>query len=361
MTNPVKDSMNRLAKTTSSLVKLIAIAAVALMAFPDSARALDCTAAGAAGCTSGLPSFQYQMLLTEMLAHPEPNVRPLQVDDVEISKYSFWKVAREGVNFHDAPGGNIIGTLNAGFNYLGIRQRQGDWAEVLPGQWVPISSLTGARASSFAGVLLDKPLTHAMAWMLRDIRPSTTPGAEPVKSTEPLKRYTRLNIFATVTVGEWDWYLVAPNQWIEQRNVARVLPTPKPAGIKGRWIAIDLFEQVLVAYEEDRPVFATLVASGLPKWSTNEGTFRIWTRARADSMTGAMGQPDFYYLQSVPFVMYFDQAISIHGTYWHDGFGYRHSHGCVNTSITDASWLYRWTDNFYSDTTVHVWSSGEYK
>jgi hypothetical protein len=65
--------------------------------------------------------------------------------------------------------------------------------------------------------------------------------------------------------------------------------------------------------------------------------------------------------------MYFDEDIALHGTYWHDGFGYRHSHGCVNLSITDAHWLYNWTaqqDDWTTErdlgTAVYVYSSGQY-
>ncbi|MCS6911273.1 MAG: L,D-transpeptidase, partial [Anaerolineales bacterium] len=31
-----------------------------------------------------------------------------------------------------------------------------------------------------------------------------------------------------------------------------------------------------------------------------------------------------------------------HGQYWHDGLGYKRSHGCVNLSPLDARWLYNW-------------------
>jgi len=64
--------------------------------------------------------------------------------------------------------------------------------------------------------------------------------------------------------------------------------------------------------------------------------------------------------------MYFDNDISLHGTYWHDGFGYRHSHGCVNLSISDAHYLFNWTTDVEPDedgdilTYVYVYSSGEY-
>ena len=84
-------------------------------------------------------------------------------------------------------------------------------------------------------------------------------------------------------------------------------------------------------------------------------------------MSGFTGAPNGYALTSVPCVMYFDESISLHGTYWHDVFGYRSSRGCVNLSISDAHHLYGW----FSETTpdedgavinyVYVHSSGEYR
>ncbi len=53
---------------------------------------------------------------------------------------------------------------------------------------------------------------------------------------------------------------------------------------------------------------------------------------------------DFYYLQDVPWTMYFDEARALHATYWHTLFGYTQSHGCVNLSPGDARWLYEWAE-----------------
>lgn len=328
--------------------------------WPRTARAADCLTPNTPGCTYGLPTFQYQLMLTDMLAHPTPNVRPLDVDTDEIRNYSFYQVAREAVVLYDAPNGHPAGTLDAGFNYVSPRGRNGDWVEVSRDRWVPISKLTPTRASQYSGVLIDTPLAYPLAWVLLPTRPSQIPGQKPEPNTPLMDRYTRVNIFTTQKVGDWEWYLVGPGQWLEQRRIARVLPTAKPDGVKGRWVAVDLYEQVLVAYDDDRMVFTTLISSGLSKWSTNLGLFHIWLRAHATSMSGAMGRPDFYSLQAVPYVMFFDHDISLHGTYWHDGFGYRHSHGCVNMSISDARWMFEWTDNFYADTWVSVWSSGTY-
>ena len=152
---------------------------------------------------------------------------------------------------------------------------------------------------------------------------------------------------------------------------APLLPEPRPqdsAGqpVGGRWRAGALYEQTLVAYEDNRPVFATLVASGLDNFDTEEGLFTIWARMPTDPMSGAVGAPSAYDLQTVPWVMYFNESMSLHGTYWHDLFGYRRSHGCVNLSISDAKWLFNWaqestpTPNGDIVNYVYVFSSGEY-
>ena len=79
---------------------------------------------------------------------------------------------------------------------------------------------------------------------------------------------------------------------------------------------------------------ATLVSSGVKngEWDTRRGTFNVGVRVEAGTMNGAEGSPDFYSLDLVPYAQYFDGLISMHGTYWHNSFGYPHSHGCVNLS-----------------------------
>jgi lipoprotein-anchoring transpeptidase ErfK/SrfK len=148
-----------------------------------------------------------------------------------------------------------------------------------------------------------------------------------------------------------------------------VIPVARPADVDTeRWVSVDLYEQVAIAYEGDEPVFATLVSSGMEDWPTNEGLFHVYFRNPRAPMSGANAQPDFYDLEEVPWTMYFDDDIALHGAYWHDGFGYRRSHGCVNLSIADAHWLYAWAapefDTSMPDDVgiaVYVYSSGTYR
>jgi lipoprotein-anchoring transpeptidase ErfK/SrfK len=49
-------------------------------------------------------------------------------------------------------------------------------------------------------------------------------------------------------------------------------------------------------------------------------------------------------LPGIPWNVFFDMSgTAIHGTYWHNDFGVKRSHGCLNVSCEAARWIYRWT------------------
>ncbi len=108
-----------------------------------------------------------------------------------------------------------------------------------------------------------------------------------------------------------------------------------------RWVRVDLSEQVLVAYQGDKPLRAFKVSSGLPGTPTVTGEFRIRMKVRSQLMAGGSGS-NYYYLPNVEWVQYFYQDYGLHGTYWHNDFGRPKSHGCVNMTNADAKWLYFW-------------------
>lgn len=335
------------------LVLIAMVVCLPLINMPSVANAQNCTrVVESAECKFGLPAGEYDGLFGTMQANPAPAVQQIGVDQGELSRFSFWRLSGDSITFYDAPNGNALGTIDPGFNFTGILRRDGDWVEIAPNHWIPESDLAGVRASSFSGVMLGG-LPLQMAWIVKYVRASQVPGGKGQGAI--LQRYTRVFIYKSVQVGQWEWYLIGPGQWVEQRNVSRLNITGAPGGVGGRWVAVDLYEQVLVAYDGGNPVFATLISSGLRRFPTREGVFKVWARKTTDAMSGAMGGPDYYALPSVPYVLYFDKDISLHGTYWHDEFGLQHSHGCVNMSVTDARWIFDFTNN--SDTTVVVWRS----
>ena len=118
-------------------------------------------------------------------------------------------------------------------------------------------------------------------------------------------------------------------------------------------------------------MFATLIATGQDRWPTVEGVHHIYYRKTRKHMSGGVVGDDYYFLEEVPWTMFFDEGRALHGAYWHDAFGYRRSHGCVNLSITDAHWLYLWVaETFDGKLTsadveegpaVYVYTSDEYE
>jgi len=120
-------------------------------------------------------------------------------------------------------------------------------------------------------------------------------------------------------------------------------PIPEPADpaaiVEDRWIDVSLSEQLLTAYEGGAPVRTTLISTGLPNTPTPTGQYRIWIKFRSDDMAGPG-----YFIEDVPYVMYFYQGYGLHGVTWHANFGHPMSHGCVNLPTSEAEWLFDFAD-----------------
>jgi len=157
-----------------------------------------------------------------------------------------------------------------------------------------------------------------------------------------------IQVFNKMEVDGTTWYQIGPDEWIYEQKVRVVSPnyTP-PEGVTGsRWIEVDLKEQTLMVYEAGRLRFATMVATGQNPFFTRPGVFQVYEKKPLETMQGAFeaDRSDFYYLEDVPWTMYFDQSRALHAAYWRILFGYPQSHGCINLSPGDAHWLFEWAN-----------------
>lgn len=276
------------------------------------------------------------------------------------------------VDVYSAPNSSapILHNIGRGFFYVTIYSRTPDdqgvlWYEINPGQFVPETGVREVGFSQFQGVMLSQNPTKPFGWILAAVTPSPTPGGQPDPLATRLERYTFFEVFEAATVseadGDWIWYNIGNDRWIRQTFVSLVQPIPRPAEIGENefWTAVDLYEQSLAAYEGDRMVFATLISSGLNRWPTYEGIFQVWDRWDKTNMSGAEGRVDYYIVEDVPHTMYFDRnnEIALHGAYWHDRFGYKHSHGCVNMPPLTSEWVYNWSATAPNDLWVWVYTS----
>ncbi|MDY6939132.1 MAG: L,D-transpeptidase [Cyanobacteriota bacterium] len=104
-----------------------------------------------------------------------------------------------------------------------------------------------------------------------------------------------------------------------------------------QWIEIDLTQQLLTAWSGSSLIYSTYISSGTDATPTPTGVFSIQTKYESTPMSG-----EDYYIDDVPYAMFFYGNYAIHGAYWHDSFGYPVSRGCVNMPTGDAEWLYYW-------------------
>ncbi|MCC7209964.1 MAG: L,D-transpeptidase [Anaerolineae bacterium] len=191
-------------------------------------------------------------------------------------------------------------------------------------------------------------LRYPLGWMLKAWYYSDAPGQPPpdYPKERVIQKATLMYLYATVNVNGMDWHLVGPGQWMTGEFVAAMRIPERPATISGRWIALDLTEQTLVAAVDDTPVFATLISGGWYGYGfTEEGQFNIYARAIRTTFRGPpWAEVPEYVLERVPFAQFFDGNFAFHGAYWHNWFGFPRSHGCVNVPVADAAWLWDWVN-----------------
>ncbi len=126
-------------------------------------------------------------------------------------------------------------------------------------------------------------------------------------------------------------------------------------------IEVNISVQQLWAYQGDTLILTTPISSGLAPNDTELGRFHVRIKYPKQDMAGftdstgevvAVGEnttPEAaqsgipYEVKDVPNVMYMNfDAEALHGAPWHNNFGNRMSHGCVNLPVEVAAFLYGW-------------------
>ena len=111
---------------------------------------------------------------------------------------------------------------------------------------------------------------------------------------------------------------------------------------------VDRSDQKLYAYDGDTLFMVATSSTGLDSTPTPRGTFTIYQKTPSRYMQGPLpniASDDYYDLPGVPWNLYFTEGGAvIHGAYWHDKFGTKYSHGCVNLSPAIAKVIYDWAE-----------------
>jgi lipoprotein-anchoring transpeptidase ErfK/SrfK len=199
--------------------------------------------------------------------------------------------------------------------------------------WAPAEiakpEVTPLGASAFAVQSADTPTAAPT-----EVQPTATP--EPTNA--PTEALTVMPV-ATETPGTLVMEMVAdtPTSEVVPTTQANLDEPIGSTGNGGRWVDVNLSQQMVYAYEGDVVVNSFVVSTGVAGTPTVTGRYKIYVKNRMQDMSGPG-----YYLHDVPYVMFFYGDYGLHGTYWHNNFGVPMSRGCVNLTIDDAAWLFSW-------------------
>ncbi len=177
--------------------------------------------------------------------------------------------------------------------------------------------------------------------------------------------------------GKWQWInkhrlqFIPRGGWPASSTIQASIDPAGPRSLRGgtlekpltasfgtgpdRKIVVYLDTQRAAAIENGQVVRTFAVSTGKEKTPTVTGSFYIYARFPVKTMRSRAkpGEKGHYVVEDVPYAQYFHEDYAFHGAWWHNGFGHRASHGCVNMSTRknnkrwpgaseDAGWLYQW-------------------
>jgi hypothetical protein len=204
-------------------------------------------------------------------------------------------------------GGNEVDEIPQGFVYLYyVDSVQSDDRKVYVTNrgFVRSGDAGDFKPPNYHGQAFSRTPERPFGWVISGTFASAAPESDLTEHW--FSKFDVVQIFDVRRVGEWDWFQIGRNEWIEQRNVARVIPDPTPpAGVDSdKWISVNLYEQTITAYDHGQLVYATMVSTGRNGFWTRPGLFQVWAKLERDLMTGGIpGEEGVYYLDSVPWVL----------------------------------------------------------
>ena len=222
---------------------------------------------------------------------------------------------------------------------------------------IPMARTKVYPRSAFHGTVLEEGITLPLAFSKK--HPAKRyrldhngVGTDVLRDIPP---HTLIQLGREASRGEY--VHTADDWWVKRSEVAVIEPTAKlpkrlPASGRRTWVEVSTVGGWLVAFEGEKPVYATLISAGkgevLPDGSmratssTPIGTYSVASKFRTATMRSDR-RPDMVHAE-VMYTQVFFGDYALHGAYWHDEWGDRRSAGCVNLAPIDSKWLFDWSE-----------------
>jgi hypothetical protein len=154
--------------------------------------------------------------------------------------------------------------------------------------------------------------------------------------------------------GDIFWMDGAGLKVLTEEETSAISPDVDPADKK---VVANLTYQTLSCFEGTNEVFFCRISSGAifdyqgnptDAYATPVGDLNTNWKIVSLNMSGG-GSTSGYSTPAVPWCTVISgEGVAIHGAFWHNDFGERRSHGCINVKPEDAKWIFRWTTPYIS-------------
>ncbi len=233
---------------------------------------------------------------------------------------------------------------------------------------VPADRVRAFRPSAFHGVRLEGDAALPLAWLRARPRPQhrrlPSGAIEATGASWAARAWVGLTGASAETgtirfletreraaSGEGALWVAASDATVVEAR------TTRPTGVKPgqTWVIVSIGQGTLVAYEDLRPVYSTLISPGrggqpqkgrdpVADATTPLGTYNVTFKDRSSTMSPDKGDERTFFIADVPHTLYFNPPFALHGAFWHERFGEPTSAGCVNLSPIDAEWVFDWSE-----------------
>jgi hypothetical protein len=150
--------------------------------------------------------------------------------------------------------------------------------------------------------------------------------------------------------GEFFWGDGAGFKILTEEDVSPISPQIDP---QEKSIVVNLDSQTLSCFEGKTEVYFCRTSTGKvfdpvtglksDKLATPVGNLITHWKIISKNMTAGTAQAG-YSTPAVPWCTFVSgEGVAIHGAFWHNAFGEKWSHGCINVKPQDAKWIFRWT------------------
>lgn len=138
---------------------------------------------------------------------------------------------------------------------------------------------------------------------------------------------------------------------VDKDSKLEVITMPQKKIVEGRldlfkYIEVDISSQTAAAYRNGIKEREFLVSTGVDKYPTPTGDFEVMAKLPEHDYEWSYGpeHPDNYDLENVVNNLRFQPHYYLHYAYWHNNFGHKMSHGCVNIDLENSTWIYHWAN-----------------